>query len=182
MSIWKQRLGGAAWAQRRLGSRRRPGREALAREALSRKAMDRKQAVRQLSKRKVTDLRISRRRGSWRQFKWFETSAVASSVKKESWSEPSTSLFFYKEAGTSQQQKGWVQCSLGWQWQWKKPCSITTRGCRSGSSGSEAFGSEALVRLSTALGGLGGLEGAGIRVAELKGTRLGSIVLGWNRL
>ena len=42
-----------------------------------------------------------------------------------------------------------------------------------------------LVRLSTALGGLGGLgglEGAGIRVAELKGTRLGSIVLGWNRL
>lgn len=58
----------------------------------------------------------------------------------------------------------------------------TSRGCRSGSSGSEAFGSEALVRLSTALGGLGGLEGAGIRVAELKGTRLGSIVLGWNRL
>lgn len=77
--------------------------------------MDRKQAVRQLSKRKVTDLRISRWRGSWRQFKWFETSAVASSVKKES-TEPSTSLFDYKEAGTSQQQKGWVHCSLGWQY------------------------------------------------------------------
>lgn len=37
MPIWKQRLGGAAWAQRRLGSRRRPGIEALAREALSKK-------------------------------------------------------------------------------------------------------------------------------------------------
>ena len=38
--------------------------------------------------------------------------------------------------------------------------------------GSEAFGSEVLARLSAAHGGLGGLVSA-----ELKGTRLGSMVL-----
>ena len=49
----------------------------------------------------------------------------------------------------------------------------------SGSSGSEALGSEALISKSS---GLGRLEGAGLRCAKLKGAGLGSEALGWDTL
>ena len=58
--------------------------------------------------------------------------------------------------------------------------SIQCQGWLSGRSGSEALGSEALIRQSTVAPGVDGSKvAAGLKCTELKGDGLGLEVLGW---